>query len=102
MIPLILWIVIRMDGLKRSMIALALLALVLVMAVTVAAQAYNRSTVTPAPSTGSSHNVQEREQRGDMQGGAGMPGGMNPYWPVNVSMPPRVKATVTPVATRVP
>lgn len=91
------------------MIALALLALVLVMAATVAAQAYNRSTVTPAPSIvtpapsiGSSHDVQQREQRGDMQGGAGMPGGMNPYWPVNVSMPPRVTATVTPVTTRAP
>jgi hypothetical protein len=99
MILLILWIVIWMDGLKRSMIALTLLALL--MASAVAAQAYNRSTVTPSPSLGS-HDVQEREQRGDMQGGAGMPGGMNPYWPVNVSMPPRVTATITPAATRTP
>jgi hypothetical protein len=43
---------------------------------------------TPLPPANQSmHNVQQNEQRGVTPGGAGLPGGTNPYFPTNFPLP---------------
>ncbi len=78
-----------MDTKKILMVMIAVSFLV---AVTVPALATPFNTTLP-PANQSMHNVEQSEQRNRTPGGAGIPGGTNPYFP---SLPPWPSPTAKP------